>query len=437
MRPAPPDERSGATTLRWTPRKIDLTGFPDRAANGGGLAATIANVQFMLERNGITARYNVIKKKLEISFPGMPLTSDNSDNVSMTHVVSLAAQHGIAIGPVPAYVEAIADAHAYNPVAEWISGVPWDGVDRLPQFYATVIAADGYPEQLKQTLMRRWALSAVAAALMPHGFRCRGVLTFQGPQGIGKTRWGARLVSNPLLRDEVVKVDHHLDGGNKDSMLGAVGHWIVEVGELESSFRRDVSRLKGFLTSDRDKIRRPYARSESDYPRRTVFYATVNSHDFLLDDTGNSRWWTIEVLELDHQHDIDMQQLFAQLAVDFRAGEPWWLSTEEEARLERQNAQHRSTSVVADRLLAIIDTTPQDGQQSCAVTATELLQAAGFDHPSNAQAKECGTLLRGMYGGPRRLNGRDKWRVYIREADVTLQEPEYSQEQKGRPNFFD
>ncbi len=99
------------------------------------------------------------------------------------------------------------------------------------------------------------------------------MLTFQGPQGIGKTSWVKALVSEPKLRDSVVKLDHHLDTSNRDSILGAIENRFVEIGELDSSFRKDVARLKGFITSDNDRVRRPYGRRECDYPRQTLFVA--------------------------------------------------------------------------------------------------------------------------------------------------------------------
>lgn len=38
---------------------------------------------------------------------------------------------------------------------------------------------------LKTMLLRKWMRSAAAAAIMP-GYKGRGVLTFQAPQGIGR-----------------------------------------------------------------------------------------------------------------------------------------------------------------------------------------------------------------------------------------------------------
>ncbi|MGN6497837.1 MAG: VapE domain-containing protein, partial [Tsuneonella sp.] len=299
-------------------------------------------------------------------------------------------------------------------VAEWITRKSWDGQDRLPSICGTLVTAEDFPSELKRTLIRKWLLSGVAAALLPDGFHARGVLTLQGPQGIGKTSWCRSLIPDPQLREVALKLDHHLDGGNKDSILGAITHWIVEIGELDSSFRRDRARLKGFLTNDHDTIRRPYARKESEYPRRTIFLATVNQSDFLDDHTGNSRWWTLPVLEIDFHHDVDMQQVFAQLACDFEAGEQWWLTPEEERQLSLTNAKHRSFSLIEDRLSDVVHWDAPNDWPRHPYTASELLEKAGIEHPTNPQAKECAAILRESFGEPKRIQGKTKWRVPLR-----------------------
>ncbi|MHC9420579.1 VapE domain-containing protein [Sphingomonas citri] len=396
------------------PVEVDVSSFPDKASGRSDAPpCTIDNVRHMLDANGISVRYNIIAKRTEIVVPWVSGTADNSEVVSMTHILSLASRYGLPVGLVPAMVEAIADERAYNPAADWMHSRAWDGEDRLPAFYATITPRAGYPLELRDLLMRRWLLSIAAAATMPDGVRFRGVLTLQGPQGIGKTSWGLRLINDPVLGQQLIKVDHHLDPGNKDSLLGAINHLICEIGELESSLRRDISRLKGFLTAGTDKVRRPYARAATVTQRRTVFYATVNATDFLVDDTGNSRWWTIPCECIDHNHDIDMQQVFAQCLTLLEQGEQWWLTADEERMLEQQNSQHRSFSLVRDRLAAVID---MDADPALAkhMTASEVLHAADFSHPTNAQAKEAATFLRSLFGESKRVNGRDKWRVPLR-----------------------
>jgi len=395
--------------------------FPNQPRNGSHqVPTTIPNVVHLLASYGITVRYNTISKKLKIIVPGSSGIPENADNVALYEIISLANLCGMATGQIPNFVEAVGDRNPSNPVAEWITRKHWDGVNRLDAFYDTLVEREGYPKPLKEMLMYRWLISCVAAALKPSGFRCRGVLTLQGPQSIGKTAWVNALVPDEILRESAVKLDHHLDANNKDSLVTAISHWIVEIGELDSSFKKDTARLKGFITSDRDKVRRPYGRADSEYPRRTVFCATVNDHDFLVDMTGNSRWWTIPVTKIDYTHGIDMQQLFAQLAVDYEKGAHWWLSQGEEKCLEKHNQGHRTISVIRDRVLEHIDIERLHDPNLPAMTPTELLRDIGFDNPTNPQSRECAAVLRDLIGESKRIKGQNKWRIPVKKNSLAI-----------------
>lgn len=400
------------------PTPLPQISFPDRPAGGSALLpATIPNVRHLLVKYGITVRYDEIKKKMIILVPGHAGAPDNADEVAMTHIYSLANLNALSTNQLNNFVCAIGDGNRINRVVDWIMSKPWDGVDRLPAFYDTLEHREDFPVQLKETLMRRWMISAVAAVMTPRGFTARGVLTIQGPQSIGKTTWIKNLVSDAFLREEFVKLDHHLDGANKDSLLTAVSHWIVEIGELDSSFKKDIARLKGFLTAGQDKIRRPYGRTDSEYPRRTVFCATVNDTNFLVDPTGNSRWWTIPVTSINYAHGIDMQQLFAQLAEAFHSGEPWWLTQAEESALEAVNAKHRVISAIGERVLDALDLERTGSPGLPAMTPTELLDQLGIRNPSNMQCKDCATVLRTHLGESKRIKGREKWRIPFKQEN--------------------
>ncbi len=400
------------------PQALDPDTFPHPPRKGEMTPATIENMRHLLAAYGVKVRYDVIAKKLRMGSELWSSTALSSeDETAMTYIVSLAALNRYPRDPVERYVAAIGDERPYNPVKEWIKSVPWDGVDRLPEIYATLSEAEDYPTHLKEALLRKWLLSAVAAALLKAGFRTRGVLTLQGPQGIGKTTWVASLVP-AHLRAAFIKLDHHLDAHDKDSILSATAHWICEIGELEGSLRKEVARLKGVITGSIDKVRRPYAKAPTEMPRSTVFAASVNDANFLMDDTGNSRWWTISLANVDEHHGVDMQQLFAQLAVQLEAGAEWWLTGEEEALLELQNRGHRSISMVEDLLLEAFDLERVGDDELRAMTPRELLVHLGIDRPTNAQCKECGGVLRNYVGDPRRIQGRDKWRIPLKDYDL-------------------
>jgi predicted P-loop ATPase len=394
---------------------LDPDSFPNPPyKQGRPIKATISNVQWLLHSYSISVSYDVIKKQLRIILPQQSGSSDNVSNVALTQILSLATLNRMSTGPIPAILEALGDRCQYNAVADWIMSKPWDGIDRLQAFYDTLHEREDYPRPLKEVLMLRWMISSVAAAIMPQGFYCRGILTLQGPQSIGKTSWIRALIPDPMLREKVLKLDHHLDASNKDSLITAVTHWIVEIGELDSSLKKDVARLKGFITSDRDKLRRPYARSDSEYQRRTVFCASVNDHAFLVDATGNTRFWTIPVSRMNYAHDIDMQQLWAQVAVMFQRGETWWLDHNEEKCLEKFNNDHRAISVIREQILANVDLDRAHASNLKAFSATEMLKEIGSDRPSNPQCKECAGILRELFGLPKKIQGIYKWRVPLK-----------------------
>ena len=396
---------------------LDSRSFQNQPRPGtSSIPTTIPNVKHLLASYNITVNYNVISKRTNIRIPGVTSTIDNADAIAMSHIISLAILNGMSTAQVPEFVSTLTDRNQINPVTDWINSKPWDKVDRLDAICNTITTRDDFPLTLKRTLVHRWLISTVAAVMMPSGFRCRGVLTLQGPQSIGKTSWVGALISDPLLREQVLKIDHHMDASDKDSLLTALSHWIVEIGELDGSLKKDIARLKGFLTNDKDKIRKPYGRTDSVFPRKTVFYASVNESHFLVDKTGNTRWWTIPVTHLNYQHNIDTQQLFAQIAEDYAKGEKWWLTQDEETSLEKFNSNHRSLSAIHERIVEIIDTDKVNATNLPAMSATEVLKTAGVLYPNNGQCKEANAILRELLGESKRIQGVNKWRVPLKQT---------------------
>ena len=394
---------------------LDAEKFPHTVMKKDGShkpKPTIENVKHLLTGYGITVQYDVISKETNINIPGASSISENAANTAIESINSLGSLNNMSIGQIPKYVAVIADRNLINPVADWITSKDWDGTDRVQALCDTLVARDDFPDAFKVILNRKWLISAVAAATLPNGFHSRGILTFQGAQGLGKTSWIRQLIPEGILREKSILTGHHLDPSNKDSLTTSIKHWIVEVGELDSSFKKDVARLKGFITQDKDTVRRPYARTNSNYTRRTVFCASVNEENFLVDKTGNSRFWTIPLVKIDYQHDIDMQQVFAQLYDELQKGATWWLTPDEDKQLDELNQAHKSISVIEERVLLIIKfDLPKDKWKK--MTATEVLQAAGIKSSSNAQARECGSVLRGLYGQPKKTHGIKKWLVPI------------------------
>ena len=362
----------------------------------------LANLRSLLGYYGIQCRYNQVSKDAEVYVRGDELRGDNAENASLAEVYSRASEQNYPTANIDTYLTRIALENQYNPVRNWISKTSWDGTERLSLFLETITTAPGFPEELKKTLLTKWLTSAVAAAYMHEGFLCRGVLVLQGPQGIGKTSWFRNLVPHESGWFGEGRI---LDPADKDSVYGSISYWIVELGELEATFKKaDLARLKAFLTSQNDKLRLPYGRRQSTFARRTVFAASVNATGFLLDDTGNSRWWVIPCRQISYNHGIDVQQLWAEIYhCYYRPYEQdggrylWWLTPEEEETLSRYNKEYEAADPVEELILAKLDwEMPREYWEE--KSASEVLVMCGVSPVSRSSATKAGNILSKLCG---------------------------------------
>lgn len=385
--PAKPAAPATAPATRALTDPVNQYGFPDQSDKGVPMN-TRENLEYVLECYGITARYNVIRKKIEVLIPGHATSVDNKQKATLAEITSICARNRMPKTDIDQYLVAIADRNQHNPVKTWIESKPWDGVSRFDALAATIELAEGYPAAMRDALLRRWLISAVAAAFMPEGFEAHGALVFTGPQGAGKTRWFKRLAP---AESNLVLTGAMLDPANKDTIITAVSHWIVELGEVDATFKKaDIARLKAFITQSTDKFRRPYEREDDERDRRTVFCASVNDANYLVDDSGNRRWWTVAVDRIDYQHTIDMQQLWAEVLTWFKAGEQWHLTADENARLKAINDGHEQSDPIAELILAAFDPSAPEVKH---MQASEVLRAIGYSQPTSVQASKAGKAL--------------------------------------------
>lgn len=391
-----------------------MTTWSNIGSNGQPLN-TRPNVERLLDNYSISAKYNEISKDVEVLVPGVSSGSDARDNCAVSEILSLAALNRLPMSNIEGHIKTIAVRNTYNPVRDFINQREWDGRSRFADLLNTISTPDDYSRDLLAMLVRRWLLSAVAAAYLEAGFWSKGVLVFQGEQSLGKTAWFKALL--PPDNRNLVKVGATIDPSNKDSVASAISHWLVELGELDATFRKaDIAKLKAFISQDRDDLRRPYDRLESKYQRRTVFFASVNPKHFLADDTGNVRWWTIPVTAVNYEHGIDTQQLWAEVLSWFEAGERWWLDRDEEAMLEVVNEQHGQTDPIEEMILARFDWNSDRLAAYIEMTATDVLLSIGQDRPTKSQATQCGNILRKLTGRDARRTS--KGRFYLMPPKV-------------------
>ena len=383
-----------------TLRNIDVpVDFDFVRGSTGRYLNTKDNVQGVLTVNGIQVVYNVIKKRMEIDVPNTKFISDMKEEAALIEIEDRAINMGIPHTRVRDYLKVLATE--WNPVKQWMESRKWDGRSRLQEFLDTIGSPEN--EKLKEMLMKKWLISCCAAACEENGVELEGILVFQGAQGLGKTLWFKRLANYDegwLLEGAM------LNPTDKDSVKRAVSHWIVELGEIESTFKKaDIDQLKAFITSKSDELRLPYDRASTTYQRRTAFYASVNAREFLTDTSGNRRFWVIPVKRINFNHGIDMQQLWAEVkeTLYIPGQKNWFLSPDERKMLDASNEIYRTQSSVEDLVLEHVKF---DSKTTKPVQMTKLLRDLGIQNPRMPDFKDASRVLSQNGIEPRRSNGK-------------------------------
>jgi len=388
------------TVRGWVKARVKGSGGFIHLNDEGHPLCTLENFRILIEKLEWHIRYNVIKKSIEIMIPGESFTRDNRDNAALACVLSECEKVRMPTKHIAQYLIRVADENQYNPVASWVLSKPWDKVSRLAEFFDTVKS----DVPIKEKLMRKWGIQAVAAAFSPDGIAAQGILTFVGAQNIGKTTWFRKLAPENI---DVILTGHTLDLKSKDSIFIALTYWIVELGELDATFKKsEVSAMKAFITQPQDKLRRPYAAVESNFGRRTVFGGSVNGEEFLADPTGNRRYLTIPVQGFTFDHEVDMQQVWAEFYEIWQSGEQFFLSMSEVAELNDHNEQFTIIDPLGERIAASFGWGQHVTMWDWA-TVTEILMRIGIREPTKGQTISGSAIIRKLNGGQRKKsNGK-------------------------------
>ena len=371
----------------------------------------IENLKLVMAVNNITSRYNQITKRSELLIPGLQCVKDETDNTSLTLMTDMAIKAGMTPNRVPELVDAIASQNPFCPVQTYIDSKPWDGVTRFARFTAQIVCSN---QQFTALLWRKWLIQAVAAAYERTGISNAGVIVLTGDQNIGKTTFFRALTSGV---HGVFLEGQTLNPADKDSVLAAVSHWIVELGELDATFKKaEIAQLKAFVTKNTDTVRRPYARKDSIFPRRTVFAGTVNDFQFLHDITGNRRFWPIAVDAIVLDPSLDYQQLWAEVKTWYDSGEKWFLNSEELSTLNQYSEQFMVNDPDIEALLSKY---PFIGcTQWKAELMKDICRKAFIDNPNKAQTMKLASAIRKYNGGQKPQNSNQGRRHFVPDLDA-------------------
>jgi predicted P-loop ATPase len=157
-----------------------------------------------------------------------------------------------------------------------------------------------------------------------------------GNQNLGKSSAIKALCPSPeLFTDDVGQ-----DVGARDTKMSLASVWLIEFAEGEQ-LAKETKVLKAFLSRQIDRFRLPYARLLINKKRQSLFIVTANELE-LSDETGNRRYWPIEIAGPIDVEAIkrDRDQIWAEAAELYRRGEVWWLNAATETIAAEQQARY-------------------------------------------------------------------------------------------------
>ena len=182
-------------------------------------------------------------------------------------------------------IDNVSRMNVFNPVKERIESQVWDGKSRIETLFIDFLGAED--NVYTREVTKRWIVGTVARTYQP-GIKFEIVPVLSGKQGIGKSTLPSLLYTDEYFSDSLEGL-----GENKDDYLQLRSNVILELGELSSLKKTDINKAKNFISAKHDDIRMPYEKNTVKWPRRCVFIGTTNDNEYLVDFSGNRRFFPL------------------------------------------------------------------------------------------------------------------------------------------------
>ncbi|MEA5498193.1 VapE domain-containing protein, partial [Limnoraphis robusta Tam1] len=283
----------------------------------------------------------------ELGIKGQRFELDYLD-VSLSRRFGLGIEGGAKV--VEGIVVEVAKENTYDPVRDYL--------DQCAQQYSDTSILDnlaevlfGNSEPIAQTMFKKTLIAGVARTYQP-GCKCDTATVLYSPrQGMFKSTTWKTLFSEEYYCEDVGDIT------NKDELVKMRRSWGCELSEIgRITTRADVNKVKQFMSTSIDWIRKPYAKDTAKSERRAILLGTTNSDDFLQDRTGNRRFWLIEVqkpadIEWLKEH---RDQIWGAAVHLYQQGEKWWLTQEEDEQSGEINQGFMDALPFEDEILELV-----------------------------------------------------------------------------------
>lgn len=209
-----------------------------------------------------------------------------------------------------------------NEPKQWIESLKWDGIPRVRSFFHKYM---GTPNDEYHQDVSKYFLLSMAARIVDHGIQADNAVVLVGCQGIKKSTSLMAIAGKKWFAVASAKI------GKPDFISSMRGKILMEIGEMSAAKKAHVEDVKLVCSNRIDCFRVPYDRNHQDLPRICMLAGTTNEDQFLVDDTGNRRFYPINPIQCNAELiSRDREQLFAEALAIFNLDRVnWWTVTDD------------------------------------------------------------------------------------------------------------
>ncbi len=231
----------------------------------------------------------------------------------------------------------------FNPFALYFENLsPWDPdseidyIHKLCQ-YVPVVNKDSFYTQLRKTFVR-----SIACTLDEKVFNKHAFILVHDEQNSGKSTFIRWLCPEQLggYYSENISTD-------KDGLIALSENFIINLDELSILSKADINSLKSILSKEKNKVRKPYAKTATTAPRRANFFGSTNKTEFLNDESGSVRWLCFELtaqINWDYKKDLCIDDIWRQAYYLYKNNFNYQLTPEEIKENEIVNQNYQETT---------------------------------------------------------------------------------------------
>jgi predicted P-loop ATPase len=311
----------------------------------------------------------------------------------------------------------VANENLYDPVTEYLNIVAHKVeptyIDRLATAYLRP-GDEAQPEPtIYDEMLKRTLIGAVARAFSP-GCKHDTACVIMGDQGAYKSSFWSCL-GGPFFSDALGDIT------SKDDIMVLHRSWMMEWAELDHiTNRKHAGQVKAFLSQAVDLLRVPYGKAVESFPRRGIIVGTTNkTAGFLVDETGNRRFWVIPTTKTQQDQIntaallLERDAIWSAAVHAYRDGESSRLPLAMENRISEENDTYLIDSPWRSPIIEYLDRRVKVEL----LTSEEILEYAikkPLERQSRADQMQVASILKDLgWVKKREATGRRRWH-YVR-----------------------